>query len=155
MAQVSSCEFFKFLRTSFFKEHLWWLLLHIEKYLVQLNQRPILYENSNDLNNSLNEFLWIIMLQDKFSSMLIHNKDHYGFWVCLRMNHWLLWIKTRGGGLMFWIPIQLLFLSYRCYRSSRSQMFFEIGVLKFFAIFTGKHLCWSLTLIKLQALQLY
>ena len=35
-------------------------------------------------------------------------------------------------------------------RSSRSQKFFKIGVLKNFAIFTGKHLCWSLFLIKLQ-----
>ena len=31
------------------------------------------------------------------------------------------------------------------------QMFFEIGVLKNFAIFRGKHLCWSVFLIKLQA----
>ena len=30
-------------------------------------------------------------------------------------------------------------------------MFFQIGVPKNFAIFTGKHLCWSLFLIKLQA----
>ena len=30
------------------------------------------------------------------------------------------------------------------FRSSRSQMFFKIGVLKNFATFTGKHLCWSL-----------
>ena len=37
------------------------------------------------------------------------------------------------------------------FRSSRSQMFFTIGVLKNFAIFTEKHLCWSLFLIKLQA----
>ena len=29
-------------------------------------------------------------------------------------------------------------------RSSRSQIFFKIGVLKNFANFTGKHLCWSL-----------
>ena len=29
-------------------------------------------------------------------------------------------------------------------RSSPSQMFFKIGVLKHFANFTGKHLCWSL-----------
>ena len=36
-------------------------------------------------------------------------------------------------------------------RSSRSLMFFEIGVLKNFANFAGKHLCWSLFLIKLQA----
>ena len=45
-------------------------------------------------------------------------------------------------------------------RSSRSKMFFTIAVLKNFAIFTGKHLCWSLFLIKFQAkrpegLQLY
>ena len=36
-------------------------------------------------------------------------------------------------------------------RSSRSQMFFKIGALKSFTIFTVKHLCWSLFLIKLQA----
>ena len=33
-------------------------------------------------------------------------------------------------------------------RSSHSQMFFKIGALKNLAIFTGKHLCWSLFLIK-------
>ena len=40
----------------------------------------------------------------------------------------------------------------RC-RSSRVQMFFKLGVLADFAIFTGKHLCWSLFLIKLQGLR--
>ena len=35
-------------------------------------------------------------------------------------------------------------------RSSRPQMFFKIGVLKNVAIFTGKNLCWSFFLIKLQ-----
>ena len=35
--------------------------------------------------------------------------------------------------------------------NSRSQMFFKIGVLMNFLIFTGKHLRWSLFLIKLQA----
>ena len=33
-------------------------------------------------------------------------------------------------------------------RSSRSQVFFIIGVLINFANFTGKHLCWSLSLLK-------
>ena len=33
-------------------------------------------------------------------------------------------------------------------RTSRSQMFFKIGVLRNFAIFTGKHMCWSLFLIQ-------
>ena len=35
--------------------------------------------------------------------------------------------------------------------SSHSQMLFKIGVLKDFAVFTGKHMCLSLFLIKLQA----
>ena len=34
--------------------------------------------------------------------------------------------------------------------SSGSQMFFNIGILKNFSIFTGKHMCRSLFLIKLQ-----
>ena len=32
-------------------------------------------------------------------------------------------------------------------RSSHSKPFFKTGVLKHFAIFTGKHLCWSLFII--------
>ena len=36
------------------------------------------------------------------------------------------------------------------FRSSRSWMFFKIGVLKNLAIFTGKRLCWSHFLIKLR-----
>ena len=36
-------------------------------------------------------------------------------------------------------------------RSSRSQMSFKIEIFKNFAIFTGKHLCWSLFVIKLPA----
>ena len=39
------------------------------------------------------------------------------------------------------------------FRSSRTQMFFETSVIRNFAIFIGKHLCWSLFLIKLQALR--
>ena len=38
----------------------------------------------------------------------------------------------------------------RNYRSCHSQIFFKIGVYKNFESFTGKHLCWSLFLIKLQ-----
>ena len=40
----------------------------------------------------------------------------------------------------------LVFIKNRC-RSSRSQIFFKVIVLKNFAIFTEKHLCWSLFLI--------
>ena len=37
------------------------------------------------------------------------------------------------------------------HKSSHSQMFFKRGVLKTSTIFIGKHLRWSLFLIKLQA----
>ena len=37
------------------------------------------------------------------------------------------------------------------YRNGRSQMFLKIGVVKNFVIFIGKHLYWSLILIKLLA----
>ena len=41
------------------------------------------------------------------------------------------------------------------YRSICSHMFLKIGVLKNFLTFTGKHLCWRLLLIKLQAWKLW
>ena len=40
----------------------------------------------------------------------------------------------------------------QAFRSSRSQIFFKY-VLKTFAMFTGKHVCWSLFLIKFQVLK--
>ena len=40
------------------------------------------------------------------------------------------------------------------FRSSLSQMFFKIGILKYFTNFTGKHLCWSLFLIKLSSCEI-
>ena len=38
-------------------------------------------------------------------------------------------------------------------RNSRSQMFFKIGVLKNFAVFTGKRPCWSLLYDKVAGLK--
>ena len=47
-----------------------------------------------------------------------------------------------------------IFNKNKC-RSSHSQMIFKIHALKNFAMFIGKHLCWSLFLIKLQALRCF
>ena len=44
----------------------------------------------------------------------------------------------------FWVNLLQKLKRVSCFRSSRSQIFFEIGVHKTFAIFTRKHLCWSL-----------
>ena len=49
-----------------------------------------------------------------------------------------------------WLFQEIFFIIFR---SSCTQMFFKIGVIRNFAIFTGKHLCWSLFSIKLHALQ--
>ena len=57
----------------------------------------------------------------------------------------------------YWIPLLFIFIfivvtnqfrimfskKTNIFRSSHSQKIFEIGILKNFAIFTGKHLCWS------------
>ena len=57
--------------------------------------------------------------------------------------------------LLFWINLGKWEKVESIIRNSLSQMFFKICVLKIFPIFTGKHLCWRLFLIKLQAFQTY
>ena len=42
-------------------------------------------------------------------------------------------------------------VNFSLFGSRRSQLFFKIDVLENFPNFTGKHLCWSLFLMKLQA----
>ena len=51
------------------------------------------------------------------------------------------------------MDVMIICRGYGRDKSSHLQMFFKLGVLKYFAIFTGKHTCWSLCLIKLQALK--
>ena len=57
--------------------------------------------------------------------------------------------------LLFWINLGKWEKVESIIRNSLSQMFFKICVLKIFPIFTAKHLCWRLFLIKLQAFQTY
>ena len=76
-----------------------------------------------------------------------------GNYFCKKLH---LWCFTR-----FWIRLRLLSLDMSLFfyyfihfesikvRSGRSQMFFKIEVFKNIAIFTGKHLSWSLFVIKL------
>ena len=49
--------------------------------------------------------------------------------------------------------INSFFCNVLIFRSSRWQIFFKIDDIKYFSSFTGKHLCWSLFLIKLQTLR--
>ena len=49
------------------------------------------------------------------------------------------------------LKIRILKNPWLLIRSSRSQIFLKISVLKNLGDLTGKHLCWSLFLIKLQA----
>ena len=60
--------------------------------------------------------------------------------------------KKKGKRICKGLKISVMgVISTTSIKSSRSQMFFKIGVLKNFAIFTGKHVCNSLFLIKLKA----
>ena len=63
------------------------------------------------------------------------------------------WMSERLFFLYHNLFIVLTTSLFWMHRSSRSQMFFKIVVLKNFAKFTRKHLCWSLFSIKLQALR--
>ena len=69
-------------------------------------------------------------------------------------NIWNNWCETRYSiskeDLINWL-IEAYVCCYSRFRSSRSQMFFKIGGLKNFTTSSGKYLCWSLLLIKLQA----
>ena len=58
------------------------------------------------------------------------------------------------GNFWRWKRFLWLWMKYSIHRSSRSQIFFKMGVLKNFSNFTGKHLCRNLFLITLQAWRL-
>ena len=57
------------------------------------------------------------------------------------------WVNKR---VSFQNLLLSLFFSF-AFCTPRCQMFFKIGILKTFAIFTRKHLCWRLFLIRLQS----
>ena len=50
---------------------------------------------------------------------------------------------------LYTATIWLNLITSKAFRSSRSKMFYKIGILENFAKFIGKHLCWSYFLIKL------
>ena len=53
------------------------------------------------------------------------------------------------------ISVLLSFVNPRKGGSSRSQVFFKRGVLKSFANFTGKQMCWSLVFNKVSGLKTF
>ena len=59
---------------------------------------------------------------------------------------WIKFVKLENYWLVAFNSTRFVPTFYT-YRSSRSQMFFKIGALKNFTIFTGKHLCCSLFFI--------
>ena len=74
-----------------------------------------------------------------------------------KLQHWCfsvksLFGKTSANNCFYTFIITLIiiftFITFITIRRCRSQIFYKIAVLKYFANFTGKHLCWSLFLIK-------
>ena len=75
---------------------------------------------------------------------------------CCNQEEWLEeFLDNKDASLMVVkvMTVKIWWELYWKYKSSSSHMFHKIGILKNFANFTGKHLCWSLFLIKLLTLR--
>ena len=87
-------------------------------------------------------FVYLFMLAlEKSCSKFNTDSEYIYFWQENISRHWNIHEKRRTSICL----CRYLHTNHR--RSSRSQMFFKTDVLKNFAIFKGKHLCWSLFLI--------
>ena len=103
---------------------------------IQLNISLTLFNRKILLDSS--EML-VVSTQHSFQIQL-QSLVHQG---CFKLPTFTSSCNSEYGLIFLWS----MFPPYRnLFRSSRSQMFFKIIVLKAFAIFTGKQLCWSLFL---------
>ena len=103
------------------------------------------------------KFLRISFLQDTSDRLIVHEHKPFAS-IQLNKNFWFTELKLHG-----FHQVKITYVLFQRKRhssavvhscsSSRSQMFFKIGVLKIFAIFTGKHLRYSLFLIKFKDLK--
>ena len=72
--------------------------------------------------------------------LLVHSPFHCSTWKFTSINCGIVFV-------FLWNAVPIEQSQTPATRSSHSQMFFKMGVLKNFANFTGKHLCWSIFLI--------
>ena len=105
-------------------------------------------EKSLDLNKN-----WCVLSWDVYCQQICHELPALqikvgqwsitaNLWPLTSLIHHVMIIVTSG------ISKKSFFIIFR---SSHALMFFKTGVIRNFAIFIGKHQCWSLFLIKLQA----
>ena len=111
-----------------------------------------------------NEWLRVTMYDNAWQQMTMSNKKLQ--WVKVNDSEWwkewkrirvskiewfyiLKWNKRSIWSLNNFIQFFIQYIT--TIRSSRSQKFFKIGIFKNFALLIGKHLCWWLFWIKLQA----
>ena len=93
-----------------------------------------------------NRLLWI----NSFTYLVLNNAKRACFSVFVSLSHYIIrWRLSWITGMSFLQP--QLRRDNSLYWSSRSRVFYKIGVLKNFALFAEKHLCWSLFFIKFQA----
>ena len=99
------------------------------------------------MNGSYSAWKERVVVKQKFelSWKIIHHTNQYGIKMASKKDR----LSETERFIELWQAEESLRNLLR--RSSRSQMFFKIGVLKNFVIFTAKYLCWDLFSIKLQA----
>ena len=150
LAQVFSCEFCEISKNTFFTEHLRWLLLD----LVQFVLRHFTYTDFNK------KFFWNIQFNyTKFLGNQIHAEITFRNSInsfvpnvpclyVLKTSESLKVLCLQGVEIgcieSKWANAMFSHWSYRMCSINKAAF-------KNFAIFTGKHLCWDLFLIKLKA----
>ena len=103
--------------------------------------------SSRHIHNSVKQIVWIYRKNSQrvntgnYFCKKLYLRCFSGSWICLRLSS----LETSVFFCYFFH-----FESIKV-RSSRWQMYFKIEVFKNFAIFTGKHMCWSLFVMKLLA----
>ena len=96
------------------------------------------------ISNWKNAHISLLKIKQK-----IENLDHLHCLDLIQTLFHYVWLK-RNDSLDLW-GVLISEAGVLVIRSIRSQMICKIGAVKNFAIFAEKHLCWSLSLTKLQA----
>ena len=89
---------------------------------------------------------YLCILQPKFKNKIA---EHFCVSYFQRYTRTVVPQTLKTTRFVFSLLLQISLMSEEC-RSNCLEMFSKIGVLKNVATFTGKHLCWSLFLIKLE-----
>ena len=139
-----SCEYCKIFRNSIFVEHLWWPLLWLLSEELQDNGVRKFSMHMKMCGVSEKCMFPCSNTGSFVSHFMQHFQAHstqFSCWIGFLLVHYFILMTS----------FRILDFEFRMIRSSHRRCSISKAVLKNFANFTEKHLCWSLFLIKLYA----